>query len=142
MKPDYVFIGLKGSSQFKIINLHTQAIELFGDAKVNEYRFPYRAPRVQATRHSDQVGRSDQVGSLGQDQAGHLNHATSQAANQPTPPPTTLNAPTETLVARTTSRPDSDRVGRSKRVGSPGQDQVGRSNQVGSPGQDQVGRLN
>ena len=35
-------MGLKGSSQFKIINLYTQAIELFRDAKVNKYRFPYR----------------------------------------------------------------------------------------------------
>ena len=47
------------------MNLHTQVIKLFRDAKVNKYRFPYRAPQVQATRHSNQVGRLDQVGSLG-----------------------------------------------------------------------------
>ena len=41
MKPDYVFLGLKGSSQFKLMNLYTQAIELFGDTEMNEYRFPY-----------------------------------------------------------------------------------------------------
>ena len=85
MKPDYVFMGLKGSSQFKMMNLHTQAIKLFGDAKVNEYRFPYRARQVQAT---------------------------SQDANRPRPPPTTSSGPTETPVARTASRLDSNRVGR------------------------------
>jgi len=31
-----------------MINLYTQAIKLFGDTKVNKYRFPYRAPWVQA----------------------------------------------------------------------------------------------
>jgi len=31
-----------------MINLHTQAIELFGDAKVNKYRFSYKARQVQA----------------------------------------------------------------------------------------------
>jgi hypothetical protein len=49
MKPDYVFIRLKRSSQFKIINIHTQAIKLFRDAKVNKYRFPYKARQRQAT---------------------------------------------------------------------------------------------
>jgi hypothetical protein len=98
-----------------MMNLYTQAIKLFKDTKVNKYRFPYKAPQVQAI---------------------------SQAANRPKPPPTTSNAPTETPVARTESRPDGDRVGRSSRVGSPGQDRVGRSNRVGSPSQDQVRRLN
>ena len=87
MKPDYVFIGLKGSSQFKIINLHTQAIELFGDAKVNKYRFLYKA----------------------------TSQATGQATSQATSRPTfllTSNAPTETLVVRTESKLDNDQVRR------------------------------
>ena len=87
-------------------------------------KFPYRARQVQAISQATR-------------------HATSQAANRPRPPPTTSNAPTETPVARTESRPDGNQVGRSSQVGSPGQDRVGRSeNRVGSPGQDQVGRLN
>jgi len=63
------------------MNLYTQAIELFGDAKANEYRFPYRVPQVQAI---------------------------SQAANQPKPSPITLNASIETPVIRTESRLDGD----------------------------------
>jgi hypothetical protein len=49
MKPDYMFMELKGSSQFKMMNMYTQVIEIFGDAKVNEYRFPYKARQSQAT---------------------------------------------------------------------------------------------
>ena len=90
---------------------------------MNKYRFPYRAPQVQAISQA-------------------MRHATSQATNRPKPPPTTSNALTKTPVTRTKSRPDSNQVGRSNRVGSPSQDQVGRSNQVGSPGQDQIGHLN
>ena len=53
IKPNYIFIKLKGNNEFKIINLYTQAIKLFGDTKVNKYRFPYKAYQVQATRYNN-----------------------------------------------------------------------------------------
>jgi hypothetical protein len=100
MKPDYVFMGLKGSSQFKVMNLYTQAIKLLEDAKVNEYRFPYKASQMQATCHATRL----------------MNQATNRSTSQ------TSNVPTEPPVA-TESRSDSDRIGHSD------QHQVGRLNQ-------------
>jgi hypothetical protein len=97
MKPDYVFIGLKESSQFKMINMYTQAIEIFGDAKVNEYRFPYKARQSQAMRQA-----TSQATSQAASQATRL---TNEAMNRPTSP--SSNIQTETLVA-TASMQDGD----------------------------------
>ena len=84
--------------------MYTQAIELFGDAKVNEYRFPYKARQSQATSQA----------------ASQATRLTNQATNRPTSP-LTSNMQTETPVA-TASIQDSDQVGRLD------QDQVGRLN--------------
>jgi hypothetical protein len=104
IKPDYVFIGLEGSSQFKIINIHTQVIEIFGDTKVNKYRFPYKA-------------RQSQTMSQAASQATRL---INEATNRPTSP--SSNMQTETPVITTASMQDGDQVGRSD------QDQVRRLN--------------
>jgi hypothetical protein len=106
MKPDYVFIGLKGSSQFKMMNMYTQAIEIFGDAKVNEYRFPYKARQSQAVSQTTRL--TNQATSQAASQATRL---TNEATNRPTSP--SLNMQTETPVVTTASMQDGDRVGRS-----------------------------
>jgi hypothetical protein len=87
------------------MNLYTQAIKLFGDAKVNKYRFPYKARQRQAMSQA----------------ASQATRLTNQATNRPISP-LTSNIQTETPVI-TTSIQDSDRVRRSD------QDQVGRLNQ-------------
>jgi hypothetical protein len=85
-----VFIGLKGSSQFKMINIHTQAIKIFGDTKVNKYRFLYKARQSQATSQA----------------ASQATRLTNEATNRPTSP-STSNMQTKTPVA-TASMQDSD----------------------------------
>jgi hypothetical protein len=120
MKPDYVFIGLKGSSQFKMMNMYTQAIEIFGDAKVNEYRFPYKARQSQAMRQATSQATRQATSQATSQAASQATRLINEATNRPTSP--SSNMQTETPVA-TTSMQDSDRVGRSD------QDQVGRLNQ-------------
>jgi hypothetical protein len=41
VKLDYIFIGIEGSKVFKLMNLHSKLIESYGDAKFDEYRFPW-----------------------------------------------------------------------------------------------------
>jgi hypothetical protein len=106
MKPDYVLIGLKGSSQFKIMNMYTQAIEIFRDAKVNEYRFLYKARQSQAVSQATRL--TNQAMSQAASQATRL---TNKATNRPTSP--FLNIQTDTLVITTASMQDDDQVGRS-----------------------------
>jgi hypothetical protein len=73
-----------------MINMHTQAIKIFEDAKVNKYRFPYKARQRQATSQA----------------ASQAMRLTSQATNRPTSP-LTSNIQTKTLVT-TASIQDSD----------------------------------
>jgi hypothetical protein len=102
MKPDYVFMGLKGSSQFKMMNMHTQAIKIFGDAKVNEYRFPYKARQSQATRQATRQATSQAT----RQAASQATRLTNEATNRPTSP--SSNMQTETPVVTTMSMQDGD----------------------------------
>jgi hypothetical protein len=88
-----------------MINMYTQAIEIFEDAKVNEYRFPYKARQRQATSQATRQATS-QATSQAASQATRL---TSQATNRLTS--SFSNMQTETPVA-TISMQDGNRVGR------------------------------
>jgi hypothetical protein len=71
-------------NQFKIMNMHTQAIEIFRDAKVNEYRFPYKARQSQAVSQATRL--TNQAMSQAASQATRL---TNEATNRPTSLPQT-----------------------------------------------------